>query len=127
MNSKTVNTMALPNLHCALLLVVVYLSLCANWASMAYAELVTFSFEGVLLQDQGPSLPIPLGQRVHGNYTFELNTPATRFGPNSFALYSNAVSDFVVTLDGIGTGSGNSGDIHLGNPSQFTGSFNFLA
>jgi hypothetical protein len=118
--------MALPNLHCALLLVVVYVSLCANWASIASAELVTFSFEGVLLQDQEASLPIPVGQRVHGYYTFELNTPATQFGPTS-SLYSNALSNFVVTLDGIGTGSSNSGDIHLGNPTQYSGDYNFFA
>jgi hypothetical protein len=125
MNNKTVITMKLPNLRCAILLVVVCLSMCANWASLASAELVTFSFEGVLLQDPGPTLPIPVGQRVHGYYTFELNTPATPF-PNA-AVYSNALSNFVVKLDGIGTGSSNSGDIRLGNPTQYSGSSNFFA
>lgn len=97
--------------------------------SVASAELITFYFEAELTRLQtGYSLPI--GQKAHGRYTFELTTPPISDPePNStYTRYAAAVTNFTVTLDGLGTASGGAGgDIRYGNPVRTTGSYNFYS
>ena len=68
----------LTRLHPVMMLVVC-MGLMGNWPAAVRAELVTFAFEAELVRDLGASFSLPLGQRVSGRYTFELNTPGLRF------------------------------------------------
>jgi hypothetical protein len=95
----------------------------------ASAELVTFSFTAVLDESPGWSLPLPVGQKVSGYYTFDLDAPITSGGGgfNTVTFYEGAIKKYAVTLEGVGAGSGTTGLIYLGNPVQTTGSWNYLS
>lgn len=94
----------------------------------AFGGLVTFEFSAVFTQPAHEYPRLRLGQRLTGHYTFELNTPRTSNGlPNTFSFYYGAIKDIQFTLDGVGTGSGNSGDILIGNPVRTVGSAYFLS
>jgi hypothetical protein len=114
---------------CLLLpLIAVCLCLVGHGAAVARADLVTFQFEAKLVQSQGSWYPFVIGQRVSGNYTFDMTTPpTTTSGQNTFTWYSHAITNFTVTIDGYGTGTANDGNISLGDPVQTTGSYNFLS
>lgn len=90
---------------------------------------ITFNFTAVWSQSgPSPSFPFAAGTTAHGSYTFELNTAPTTFsGPNTFTFYNNAITNFTVTIDGYGTGTGSDGAILMGDPVQTSGSFNFLS
>ncbi len=96
--------------------------------SIANSAPVTFYYEATVNSSPGSSLPLAIGQRIHGNYTFELNTPATSAASsNTFTRYASAITSMTVIIDGVGTGSGVGGDILIGAPVQTTGSYNYLS
>lgn len=112
------------------LLICLWICLFAS-TSTASAGLITFQFEAELVDDLGPSFPFALGQKASGSYTFEVNTvpdTAPQSGNTTFTRYSGALTNFTVTIDGHGTGTGGSGgDILLGDPVRTGGSFNFFS
>jgi hypothetical protein len=89
---------------------------------------VTFGFAAEYVEPQA-TYSFPIGLKATGHYTFELNTPGSSLGPNSFTTYGGAIKHISVSLTGYGagTGMGSSGDILLGDPVQTGGSFNFLS
>lgn len=105
----------------------VCLALTAYWTPSSVGAPVTFTFEAKLTTPSGLLFPLPVGYPVTGSYTFDLSSPGSDFGPTSFTIYDNAITDFRVTLAGYGTGVANRGNIWLGNPVQTIGSFNFLS
>lgn len=55
-------------------------------ATKSTAEYVSFQYEAVVDQIS-PSLLLPVGTRIYGSYTFNLDTPAAPFGPNQWTVY----------------------------------------
>ncbi|WP_145944466.1 hypothetical protein [Fuerstiella marisgermanici] len=101
---------------------------CGGHDSTASADLITFAFEAVA-DSPSSTLPFGAGQTISGSYTFELDTaPTTTPAANTFTFYTDAITNFDITIDGFGTGNGGpGGDILLGDPVQTSGSFNFLS
>jgi hypothetical protein len=130
MNSLPALRMLLRKQRSRFALLVILASAMGIDTSIASAELVTFYFAGELDEDQSPSFPFRVGQKVHGSYTFE-RTTLPDITPNDHdnrvTFYFDAVKNFTLTIDGIGTGQGTSGYIYLGNPVQTTGGYNFLS
>ena len=97
----------------ALLLTNVWLSGVARPITLAAP--VTFFFEAEL--DHPVSISLQAGQRAIGSYTFELDASGVVNSPyNTVANYADAITDFNITLDGIGEARGTSGSISLSNP-----------
>ena len=87
------------------------------------AKPVTFHFQAEVIQNLGPALSpqFPIGRQVWGHYTFESTTPANSSSSNISATYRHAIQQFVVTIDGLGVGSGIGGDITVANPISTSG------
>ncbi|QDV74319.1 hypothetical protein Spa11_25210 [Botrimarina mediterranea] len=94
------------------------------------ASLVTFQFVAESVSQYSEAFyTVPLGTRVVGTYTFDLDTPGDPpASPVGFTWYDNAIKGATLAMEGFGEATGyGGGTIRIGNPVRTSGSYNFLS